>query len=437
MGRIALSLLLVAGWAGVTAAQTPLSLADAMALARARHPSSRAAAASEREAGAQVAAARAGFLPRVDFLQEWQRGNQPVFVFSTLLAQRQFDAGRFAIPLLNHPDAVGNLHSALTVAQTVFDGGANRLDVRRASIGRELAVASRTRVEQDLALAAAQAYARVVELEAASVAASGAVDAAEADLTLAKDRRDAGVVTEADVLAIDVHLARMRQQLVRTKGELQVARAQLNVAVGATVDDSMTVSWPDDAPPPPTLDVMEREALEGRPEGREARLGEDLASAQSGLARAAYLPQVGVLGSYDLNGDAPAGMVTSWGLGVQVRVNLFRGFADRARVDATAAARERAAAERERVTQLLRLDVRSAAARLEAARAGLVVGRAAVAQARESQRIVRDRYEGGLATVNDIVRAADAVLQAEYLTISARVDVVLQSLALDRARGRL
>lgn len=437
MGRIALALTLVAACAAAGQAQTPLSLTDAMARARAQTPAARGAAAAEREATFRIAEARGGYLPRVDVLQEWQRGNHPVFVFSTLLSQRQFDETRFAIPQLNHPDAVGNLHTALTVSQSLFDGGMTRLGVRGASLGRDLATAGRSRIEQDLALAAAQAYAHVVELEAATAAAKGAVDAADADLARARARRDAGLVTEADVLAMEVHLARMRQQHVRSTGELEVARAHLNVAIGAPLDEPLAVSWPEEAPPPPPVTDLERDALEARPDAREARLGEDLAAVQQGLARAAFLPQVGVLGSYDLNGEDPGAMVSSWGVGVQVRLNLFRGLADRARVEASREARTRAATDRERLEQQIRLDVRSAAVRLESARTGLAVGRAAVDQAREGQRIIRDRYESGLATITDVVRAADALLQAEHQAIAARIDVVLQSLALDRARGRL
>ena len=64
------------------------------------------------------------------------------------------------------------------------------------------------------------------------------------------------------------------------------------------------------------------------------------------------------------------------------------------------------------------------------------MGAAAVAQARESQRIIRDRYEAGLAGVSDVLRAAEALLDAELQHTSAQVDVVIEAAALDRAVGR-
>ena len=84
----------------------------------------------------------------------------------------------------------------------------------------------------------------------------------------------------------------------------------------------------------------------------------------------------------------------------------------------------------------MRVDVRVAVARVEESRAREVVGRSAQAQATESQRIVRDRYEAGLATVNDVLRAANAVLDAESQHTAALVDVLVSAAMLERARGR-
>ena len=118
-------------------------------------------------------------------------------------------------------------------------------------------------------------------------------------------------------------------------------------------------------------------------------------------------------------------------------MNVFRGFADKARTTEASHAHVRASAERERVERRIELDVRGALAQLAAARAREEAGRSALMQARESQRIILDRYESGLATVTDVLRAAEAALQAESRAPGAEMDVILQTVALDRALGRL
>ena len=56
-------------------------------------------------------------MPKVDVTESWQRGNHPVFVFSSLLAQRQFSATDFALAALNHPAATNNFRTTLSVEQ--------------------------------------------------------------------------------------------------------------------------------------------------------------------------------------------------------------------------------------------------------------------------------------------------------------------------------
>jgi hypothetical protein len=82
-------------------AQSPLSLSDALARAHARSPDTIAAAAAEREAAERVTQARGGYLPRVDVVESWQRGNQPAFVFSSLLAQRSVAMTDLSVAALN------------------------------------------------------------------------------------------------------------------------------------------------------------------------------------------------------------------------------------------------------------------------------------------------------------------------------------------------
>src|SRR4026209_2799886 len=96
-------LVAVLGLAVPADAQTPLTLTEAIARARAQNADAGSSAAVEREAAQRIRQARAGYLPKVDVIESWQRGNQPVFVFSSLLAQRQFTAADFRPCGPHHP----------------------------------------------------------------------------------------------------------------------------------------------------------------------------------------------------------------------------------------------------------------------------------------------------------------------------------------------
>ena len=300
-----------------------------------------------------------------------------------------------------------------------------------------MATAARDTARQELGFRAAQAFVRVLQLEATVRATDAAVAASESDRQRAQARRDVGVVTEADVLAVDVQLANMRQRQIAAAGDLAVGRIQLAEAVGLPLTALIAPVRPASRPAPADGEVLVREALTRHPQLLQANLHLQLAENGQRTARAALLPTVGVQGGWEFNGETLGAQQSSWVFGAEVRVNLFRGFADKARTTEAGHAHVRATAERERVERRIELDVRGALAQLAAARAREEAGRAALAQARESQRIIRDRYEGGLATVTDVLRAAEAALEAESRATTAETDVILQAVALDRALGRL
>jgi outer membrane protein TolC len=419
-----------------SAAQTRLTLDEAMVRARSDTPEARALAAASGEADARVRVARSGFFPRIDVSETVQRGNQPVFVFSSLLSQRRFTEANFAIPALNDPAPITNTRTAVALQQPVFDAGLTRLAVQAARLGREMATVERERAGQDLAVRAAEAYVRVLQLEAANRASAAAVAAADSDLQRARARRDAGVVTEADALMVEVHAADMRQRHISNEGDLAVARIQLAEAVGLPLSEPIELAPVSTA----TRSVDESliaTALDTRWEGRAADLREQLAANAHRSARAQYLPTFGVEAGWELNGSTFADQRSSWVVGAQVQMNLFRGFADAARAAEARYAIDRASAERERIARSIEVEVRAAIAQLTAARARQDAGRAALTQARESQRIIRDRYESGLAGVTDVLRAAEATLDAESRATAADTDVILRTVALDRALGRL
>lgn len=418
-------------------AQSPLSLSDAIARAKARNPDAESAAAAEREAAEHVTQVRGGYFPKVDLSESWQRGNHPVFVFSSLLAQRQFTAANFAIDAINHPDAVNNFRTALSVEQALFDRTTSA-NVRAATIGRDMAATGKRLVDHELMAAVTEAFGNVLIASATVRSAAATVETARADRELAGNRRDAGRVTDADVLQLDVYVAMTRERQVQATSDERIARARLNQLMGEPLSTMFSL---DLTPLVSAIDItnpagLEQEALKNRPEVTLAVQQEQLAAASVDAAQAAFLPQVAAHGAWELNGGAWNSRSSSWVAGADARINVFHGLADKARLAEARTNAARRAIERRKAETMARLDVQIAIARLEAARASEAVGRAAVDQARESRRIIRDRYESGLTDAAMLLRSADAVQQADAQQIAARVSVLTATAILQRAIGR-
>jgi outer membrane protein TolC len=419
-------------------AQAPLSLAEAIGRARAHNPDAASATVGEREAAERVLQARGGSLPRVDVTESWQRGNSPVFVFSSLLAQRRFTAADFAVEALNHPAAADNFRTALVVEQTLLDRSTSAR-IESATIGRDMASSLRRIVDQTLAAAVTDMFGRVLVADAMADATAAAVETARADRELAGNRRDAGRATDADVLQLDVHLARTVERQVQAIADERIARARLNQLMG----EPLTAVFVLDRIPADVAvaitnpSTLADEAVKNRPEVAIARQQERLATATVHAARAAFLPQVSAQGSWELNGDAWQSRSSSWMVGAAARISVFNGFADKARLAEAQAQVRRRSIEASGAETLVRLDVHIGIARLEAARASEAVARAAADSARASHRIIQDRYNSGLADATTLLRAAEAVEQADAQQIAGFVNVITATATLQRATGTL
>lgn len=437
---LAVSIVIVLPAGGTAAAQTPLTLDAAMTMARTAAPDARQVDAASAEASARVRLAQSAYLPRVELSETVERSNQPVFAFGTLLGQQRFTAEDFALDRLNRPAAVSNLRTGLRVEQLLFDAGSTYLAIRDARLGRDAADADARRARADLALGAARAFVDVLRLEGEVAARRAAVEAAETDLQRAQARRDIGLATDADVLEVDVHLADMRERALTTEGDLEIARLRLHAAIGAPLDSRFALVPPSVEPAPangPDLEPLIADARVNRPDARLAALRVERAANGQAMARSLFLPRLSLVAGWEANGRSLTDQRPTWLVGATVRLSLSGGIGEAARIEAARQAERSAAAARDGLGTAIEVEIRSAAARLRTARERAQVGATALERARESQRIIRDRYESGLATVGDVLRAAEHVLDAESRALAAQLDAVLQELVLDHAAGRL
>jgi outer membrane protein TolC len=421
-------------------AQDGLSLRDAVRLALRQNGELTASGAAVDAAAARIAQARGGVLPKVNYSESFTRGNNPVYVFGSLLTQHQFGAANFDIGPLNRPDALNNFQSQLTVDQPIYDAGQTRSAVRSADLGRQLTVEHHRGAGMQVTAGVVRAYfAGVLAAESLEVAEQG-VRSAEAELKRAQDIRAAGMSTDVDVLSIRVHLAAMTEQRIRRSADLEVARAALNDALGLPLDarHSLTTTLTPLDVGDKALDALERDASADRPEARQSRLAVDLARAQSDAARAALRPQVSFHGAWEVDrqrfidrGGA------NWLASIGFRWNLFNGLSDKARVAETAHEIDRSRAVAERADSAVRLDVRRAWASLRAAQQRIEVAKAASEEARESLRITQNRYAAGLATVTDLLRNETAAAESRSRYLAAVHDQRLAAAALELAAGSL
>jgi outer membrane protein TolC len=224
MRSLAVSVCILAASASLLG-QEPLSLREAVELALKMNPLVSAAAAAEHETEAAIRQPRSGFLPRVSFSESWQRSNNPVFVFGSLLTQHEFTAANFEPDPLNRPEALNNYQSRLSIEQLLFDARRTSRSVEAARFSRQVAGEEARRNHADIILAVLRRYFAVTLAAKNLEVVEQSLRSATADLTRAQAVFEAGRSTRADVLALRVHLAGVREQLIRAASDLAVAGA--------------------------------------------------------------------------------------------------------------------------------------------------------------------------------------------------------------------
>lgn len=381
------------------------------------------AAARERAVAAESAAgeARSRYLPRVTLGEHLTWTDEPAGSLFISLNQEDLALSSSA-DRYNFPPARKDFETRLSLEQPLFDPDI-AYGRRRAEKGAEAARAGAVWSSEEAAFAAFRAYLEVQRAQAALAWTESSRREAEELLRLTAERRDAGVGLKSDWLRARVQLADAERRQTTVGNDLVIARRGLALAMGRTGEEVMIA----DPVPAERLTGEEPPLLLRRADLQALRLEADAATLAWRQSRAAWLPRAGLSAAYALHdAELPFGTdAASWTVLAGLEWELFDG-RRRAHGQTRAAAEQRAAAARS-LEATRQADFRLEEARLRAAesRQNLAIARQAVAEAEESQRLLRERYGAGIADLADLLAAQAALDRARFDAVDAETRLVL------------
>jgi outer membrane protein len=424
--------------AGPAAAETPvrIGLADALALAERQNPDLAAAEAQAAAAAEGAVTARRATWPRLGLSFGWSRTDLPSAAFAHKLDAGEFGGGDFAISRLNDPAAVSYLGTALAVEAPLDPWGKVRAGAESAAAKARAAGSMVSEGRLDLRLQVIQAYRRAALARKALGATEQALAGARAREADVEARFAGGAVLGADRLRARARRREREADLAERQGEVRAAAAALGRALGAPAG---SLYEPADDPPTPVslsgdLASWTARALASRP----ALAG---AGAQTAAARwtarggkKAPLPDLALWGQIEDDRLNLSGGKRSGSVGLTLRWSAF----DPARQSRQAAAAYELAATEARAraaADQVRLEVETAWHRAQAARQRFAAAAGGSEEGREALRVVRERRQAGIATLTDELETEAASLAAELQELSAAAEVALADAALARAAG--
>ncbi len=413
------------------AAPCPLTLEQAVAAALARSPEVSATRWDAAAAAAQTDAARAQRLPQVKLSGSYSYATEDQRLFP---AAYNGETGVFGS---------GIAEGAVVLTLPLYTGGKLSHQTAAAELLQQAAAGDLTRTREIAAFNVTSLFYSLLAQKEVIASVESAITAMEAQRRSIQERVDLQKAAQVDVLRADVRLAELREQRTREINTQTVQQWTLAALLGLedgrrlALTGSLELAEPPDCPD--AAGCMQT-ALQNRQDyaaaGQRAAAGsESVRSARSG-----YLPSLSLESSYglkwmsDVTDSFDGADDSQWvgQIGLAAEWPLFSGGAARAEVRRQAAVQQ-AALERERQLRLrIRTEVETALADVSSAAERVETTETAVQAARESFRIIEEKYELGKGAMVDVLTAQAALTAAETSYARARAD-----LAISAARRKL
>ena len=432
-------LTLLSAFPGPAGAMETVDFPQAVARALAGNPFLAAAGHDHAASRSDAETARGQYLPGVTFSHNFVRTNIPAEAFALTINEGALTSADFQdVNNFNNPAPRNDFITTFALEQPLF--------VPRVYLGHKMAKAEAdakglelSRAREETVYRVLAAYLDVASAKSFSAVAEQALSDAREHLRTAVSLEGAGMGLSSDVLRAKVFIASAEAGKVTAENRLELARRGLSLAMGDRGTEPVDVAGPlPELPEPGSLEELQAAASK-RADLRAVSMRVENAGVGEELRKSEYLPNVGILGVYQLDAENSPFSIDnrSWKIGVGLKWNLFDGLrresgvsravSDRKKAqEQSRGARDRAAFE---VTQAY-LAVREAQRRAE-------IARAAVTAAEEGVRLIRSRYQNQLGRMIDVLDAQTALDQSRAEAAKSENDVRHSRARLMYASGTL
>lgn len=421
-----------------TAHADSFSLEQATTHALAHNPNLAAVREQTLAAGARTQVAEGARLPELDLSYSLSRSNNPLEAFAGKLNTRSVTATDFEPARVNHP-ATENLHTtSLALKLPLYTGGKLSADLANAAETERHAHLQYQRARELVAFQVLEAYLGLQAAQSGLGIADDALRSAQEHAhTTARLAREGRIVV-SDKLTAEVNLAAIQAQREQAATRLERARDRLKLAMGMPLDRAVAIlPLALDSTPATARHLAEAEAaaLARRKDLDGLRALAQAAQARVKGARAAHKPKLDVITSsnwYDREFDAAN---NSWSVMGVARLDLYAGGRHSADVAATQAEARELKFRVRAYEQAVHQEVRAAYDASREARLRYGLARAAAGLARDSVRLVKERYGQGRTILIDLLQAERALVEARSEELNSSVALRTHEAALALAEG--
>ncbi len=396
-----------------TAVPVPMTLEQCLETALTGNPDISAANSTAEAARSRVAEQKGDYWPQVEAVAGVSRWQQLAFLPEGLTMPG-------LSPIIGPTD---DWSADIRASYTLYDAGSRGAAVNLAKAHAAAAADDATRIDRLVRLRVTESYFRVLAAIEHLQAVENRLKRSADHVTLAEARYDTGAVPRLDVVRSRTEQANVKQALAEARRLVQVALGELNQAMGRQAAEPLVVAVrPAVLVDPAELDVKAAVsvALGQRTEVAAAMQQAAAAAQEVKLAKSAFAPKVVASAAVGRRDTTFFPDEDTWSVGVTLKVPIFTGGKRKHRISSS---RQQVTVAESRLAQVklaVGRQVWDAHAGLVAAVEAAAAATERVTEARESLRLVNERYTVDASTIHDVMDTEQALSEAEAADVSAR-----------------
>ncbi len=352
-------------------------------------------------------------LPNVGISHTGIATTNPLMAFGSKLNQSILNPGDFDPSLLNDPLQIEDYATRIEVQQPLInlDGIYQRKAAKAKWNATELQL-ERTReyleLEVDKAYMQLQLAYKTVEVL------KKAKEAALDNKRIADNSFKQGYLQKSDVLAVEVRVGEIENQLLYAKSNIQNASNYLSVLMD---DSSYAILQPADSLTVKARDIMVDGLSDNRSDIQAMASASEAYQQMHKADKMSFLPSLNAFGTYELHDDEVfQGNADGYLFGAELRWNILEGSKRFGKAQKSKAEYEKSKLELEQYKAESQVELNRAKRSLQDAKNNLGLTALALEQSKESLRIRTNRFEQGLEKTTDLLMAETqyAQKQLEY-----------------------
>ncbi len=421
---VALGLAATLAWPGLATAQNLVQLYEAAKAYDAAYLAARALAES-----AQFKAAQAEALLR------------PSAALTGSATRQEIDP-----PILSR-GSTNNVQAQVSGRQAIYNQ-TNKATVDQARRSLDLAAVDLDTAEQDLIVRLAQAYFDVLGAQDTLATVRTSKVAVNEQLASARRNFEVGNATITDTREAQARFDLIAAQEIAADNDLRTKRIALDQLVNRTDVKPWGLAKPVALPPvtPAAIDTWVQQSQDVHPSIRRTVIALDIAKLETTKARAGGMPTLDAVGavttarssgtSYLITGGRP-GATNSASLGLQFNLPLYTGGSVQNRIRETLLLEEKSRNDLEAARRGVAQATRQAYFGVQSGIAQVGALEAAEGSSQLALEATQTGYRVGVRVNLDVLNAQTQLFQTQQQLARARYDVLLGSLRLRQAAGKL